>query len=93
MSPLADPRRNQNARRATIPPALAEKLIDRAREHGRSLTEEVLALVNAALAEEARPPRAPDGPYERRIVELMTADPLLTRRMAARIARQGGHAD
>jgi hypothetical protein len=78
-------------RRVTLPAELADTVRDRATRAGLTLSEEVIRLVHAALAEERLPPRMPDSPLERRVQELMGEDRGLTREMAERIARVGGH--
>lgn len=75
----------------TLPPGFGDQIRERAERNGRTLTDEVTALINAALAEERRPPRPADTPLERRIEFLLRSDPKLTRAAARKVAVAGGH--
>lgn len=81
----------QATRRVTLPPGLGDRIRDRATANGRDLSEEVIALINYALAEERKPTPPPDSPLERRIRHLLREDPNLTRAAATSIAKAGGH--
>lgn len=63
-----------------LPAGLHRKLKRRAAQHRRSMTKEVLAMLERAVGEEARPEVAP-APFKGRIA--------LTDRLIARARRQG----